>query len=773
MATTYAYKNGTGNLATTFPFTFPYIKDSDVKVEVLESGAWVTKTKDTHYEFTNATTLKFLSGQVPVSGTNNIKLSRSTDADKLTATFYPGSAIRSVDLNDNFTQNLYSTEESKETGDDAQLATDRLVAVTYDGGTTWTQTGNNTNASTDPKGVGYAVTQAEAAVTTANAADAIADAAKLATDTYVHDGTNLKGSGSGGQPQGLKYAIDQSVAAVATANSASTTAAAAFQRDGSATMTGNIVFEGATDDAHETTLTVVDPTADRTITLPNETGTVITSAGTEVIDSDHYVDGSIDNVHIAAGQITSDKLNAATVVTAGEQAAATANDTSFFTTSASDARYFNVSTGETIKDGDTFPDNDTTIATTAAINDRIIDIVDDVGGFVPLVNEAAIPAAHPEANNAVTADRTGTIISIGTLSATYTPSSGTCTIPSGTLTNHSVNATITDCGSTTLSSGFGVLVETTAQTDAQYAAGPAFKFHRLTPKATEVTTVAGVSGNITTVAGIQANVTSVAGNETNINAAVSNATNINAAVANATNINAAVSNATNINAAVSNATNINTVASNNSNVTAVAGKIDDVETVADNITDVSNFADLYQIATSAPSTDGGGNALAAGDLWFDSSSNKAMKVHNGTAFAAVTPTQSVLDDISIVSGSLTRTEDLGLITDAISSDSSTGALDTCATNITNINAFANTYFIASSAPTGGTVGAGDLWYDSTGNVLKYYTGSAWTVTAGAGLSEISEDTTPELGGNLDCNNKNLTEVATVSGDNLQIDFGTL
>ncbi len=34
------------------------------------------------------------------------------------------------------------------------------------------------------------------------------------------------------------------------------------------------VFEGATDDAHETTLTTVDPTADRTITLTNNTGTV-------------------------------------------------------------------------------------------------------------------------------------------------------------------------------------------------------------------------------------------------------------------------------------------------------------------------------------------------------------------------------------------------------------------------------------------------------------------------------------------------------------------
>ena len=44
-------------------------------------------------------------------------------------------------------------------------------------------------------------------------------------------------------------------------------------------FTENIIFEGATADAYETTLTVTDPTADRTITLPNETGTVFTSGG--------------------------------------------------------------------------------------------------------------------------------------------------------------------------------------------------------------------------------------------------------------------------------------------------------------------------------------------------------------------------------------------------------------------------------------------------------------------------------------------------------------
>jgi hypothetical protein len=45
-----------------------------------------------------------------------------------------------------------------------------------------------------------------------------------------------------------------------------------------------IIFEGATADAYETILTVVDPTADRTITLPNATGyAALTSSTTGVI----------------------------------------------------------------------------------------------------------------------------------------------------------------------------------------------------------------------------------------------------------------------------------------------------------------------------------------------------------------------------------------------------------------------------------------------------------------------------------------------------------
>lgn len=48
---------------------------------------------------------------------------------------------------------------------------------------------------------------------------------------------------------------------------------------------GSVVFEGATADAYETTLAVTDPTEDRTITLPDVTGTVITTGNLSSITS--------------------------------------------------------------------------------------------------------------------------------------------------------------------------------------------------------------------------------------------------------------------------------------------------------------------------------------------------------------------------------------------------------------------------------------------------------------------------------------------------------
>ena len=84
--------------------------------------------------------------------------------------------------------------------------------------------------------------------------------------------------------------------------------------------------------------------------------------------------------------------------------------------------------------------------------------------------------------------------------------------------------------------------ETKALTDVQYAANPSYTFHRLTPKATEVTTVAGISGNITTVANNDSNITTVAGNNANVTTVAGSITNVNNVGGSIANVNTCATN---------------------------------------------------------------------------------------------------------------------------------------------------------------------------------------------------------------------------------------
>ena len=56
-----------------------------------------------------------------------------------------------------------------------------------------------------------------------------------------------------------------------------------------------LVFEGASDDAHETTLALVDPTADRTLSLPNATDTLIGKATTDTLTNKSFDLGGTGN----------------------------------------------------------------------------------------------------------------------------------------------------------------------------------------------------------------------------------------------------------------------------------------------------------------------------------------------------------------------------------------------------------------------------------------------------------------------------------------------
>ena len=136
-----------------------------------------------------------------------------------------------------------------------------------------------------------------------------------------------------------------------------------------------------------------------------------------------------------------------------------------------------------------------------------------------------------------------------------------------------------------------------------------------------------------------------------------------------------------------------------------------------------------------------------------------------TVAGKATEVETVADDISNVNTVA------GSISNVNTTAGSISNVNTVASNISNVNSFANTYFINANAP--GSPTAGDLWYDSTNNFLKFYDGTNWNTISSGGIGNIVEDTTPQLGGTLDGQNNNLSNIGTIDGTNLQIDFGTI
>ena len=236
MAITQNTYTGDGS-TTAYSFTFPYLETTDIKVSL-------DAVDTTAYTLSNATTITFTTA--PTSGAA-IRIYRNTATDNLKATFHPGSAIRSSDLNNNFTQNLYVTQEAdfdvdtanttantaKTTADTAiatansatttanaaastanTAATNASAAVTTANAASATATTAASDAASAVATANTASTNASAAVTTANAADANAT-------TALNNSRESDGSG------GFNSAIDKANTALTTANSASTSATAA------------------------------------------------------------------------------------------------------------------------------------------------------------------------------------------------------------------------------------------------------------------------------------------------------------------------------------------------------------------------------------------------------------------------------------------------------------------------------------------------------------------------------------------------------------------
>jgi hypothetical protein len=220
----------------------------------------------------------------------------------------------------------------------------------------------------------------------------------------------------------------------------------------------SITFEGTTADAFETTLTVVDPTADRTITLPNTSGTVvlkdstdvltnktltspvisgsptITGLGTPTVSSDAAPKSYVDSVLILqTAQATAAATSAASAATSATAAATSATSASVSATAAA-----------------TSASSAAASATTAA------------------ASVASILTAATNANNSATAAATSATSSAA--SATAAATSATSAAASATTASNSASTATTQAAAANTSAASAAASATAAATSATSAA---------------------------------------------------------------------------------------------------------------------------------------------------------------------------------------------------------------------------------------------------------------------------------------------------------------
>jgi len=281
------------------------------------------------------------------------------------------------------------------------------------------------------------------------------------------------------------------------------------------------------------------------------------------------------------------------------------------------------------------------------------------------------------------------------------------------------------------------------------------------PSITDVQTVSAASADIALLANIQDGTT---------------ATNaITTVASNNTNINTVAGNNSNITTVAGNNSNVTAVAGISSNVTTVAGKASEIATVAskaslltsDFISDLNTLttdviADLNTLATSSIVADL--DALAASGVLTNIATLSASAV---VADMALLGTSDAVSDMNTLASSanVTAMNTLGTSANVTAMSNVSGAIanvNTVATNISGVNSFAERYRVASSDPSS-SLDEGDLAYNSTSNVLKYYNGSAW-ISLSAGLASLAADTTPQLGGNLDMNGQDIVTTSNADID---------
>ena len=281
---------------------------------------------------------------------------------------------------------------------------------------------------------------------------------------------------------------------------------------------------------------------------------------------------------------------------------------------------------------------------------------------------------------------------------------------------------------------------------------------------TDVTTVAGIASDITTVSGIASNVTAVAGNATNINAVANDATDIGTVAGKATEIgrlgtSAAVADmailATDAivadmailgtDAIVADMAILGTdavvadmaILSTNDviadmNTLGTAAIVEDMNILgtSDVVSDMNTLAtsdvvsDMNTLASSSNVTNMNTLAGISSNITTVAGISSAVSAVNSNA-SNINAVNSNSSNINTVAGNNSNVNTVAGISSNVTTVASNNSnVTTVASNISNVNSFANTYRIGSSDPTD-SLNEGDLFYNSTSNVLKFYNGSAW------------------------------------------------
>ena len=150
---------------------------------------------------------------------------------------------------------------------------------------------------------------------------------------------------------------------------------------------GNIVFEGSTANGYETTLTATDATADRTLTLPNENGTILTTASTITPTVNSLTIGST-SITLGSTASTIAGLTSLTATTLYAGAANAANSVSIGATGL-------------VFEGSTADGYETTINVVDATADRAINFP-NAGGTVALLSSLSVAGGSGLTYNSAT-----------------------------------------------------------------------------------------------------------------------------------------------------------------------------------------------------------------------------------------------------------------------------------------------------------------------------------------------------------------------------------